>query len=40
MLTEQERKWLNGYHRRVYETLEPLLDEAMSGWLKTQTAEI
>lgn len=40
LLTEQERKWLNGYHRRVYEILEPLLDEETSGWLKTQTAEI
>ena len=40
MLTEQERKWLNGYHRRVYEILEPLLDEETAAWLKTQTAEI
>ena len=40
LLTGQERKWLNSYHRRVYEILEPLLDEETATWLRTQTAEI
>ncbi len=40
LLTEQEREWINGYHRRVYEILKPLLDEETVAWLRTQTAEI
>ena len=28
MLSVEEREWLNNYHRRVYETLSPYLDEA------------
>ena len=37
MLTEEEKDWLNRYHRAVYEKLQPLLDEETAGWLKTQT---
>lgn len=40
MLTEKEKKWLNDYHRRVYEILKPLLDDDTADWLKTQTADI
>ena len=40
LLTEQERKWLNDYHRKVYEMLQPMLDEETAAWLRTQTAEI
>ena len=37
MLTETEKSWLNNYHRKVYEKLQPLLDEETADWLKTQT---
>lgn len=40
MLTEQERKWLNGYHSMVYEKLAPLLNEETTDWLRIQTEEI
>ena len=40
LLTEQERKWLNDYHKAVYEKLSPLLDDDIGAWLKTQTAEL
>ena len=33
MLNNEERDWLNGYHRRVYEQLAPGLDEAERNWL-------
>ena len=34
MLTAEERQWLNSYHRRVRETLSPLLSAAEAAWLK------
>ena len=40
LLTEQERKWLNDYHKAVYEKLSPLLDADTGAWLRIQTAEI
>ena len=36
MLTEGEIKYVDDYHRKVYETLSPLLDEDVSGWLEEQ----
>lgn len=33
MLNKEEIHWLNEYHRTVYETLAPELDEAERGWL-------
>ena len=36
MLTEAEIKYVDDYHRKVYETLSPLLDEDVSGWLEEQ----
>ena len=40
MLSVEEREWLNNYHRRVYETLSPYLDEAEKVWLKEATQAI
>ena len=40
MLSEQERGWLNDYHRRVYETLSPRLDGDEKAWLKENTRSI
>ena len=37
-LTAEERDWVNNYHRQVYETLAPLLDEETRAWLAAQTA--
>ena len=39
-LTERERKALNKYHAKVYETLLPWLTEEEAAWLKEETAEI
>lgn len=36
MLTEPEIKYVDDYHRKVYETLSPLLDDDVSEWLKEQ----
>lgn len=40
LLTEEERTWLNRYHRKVYETLAPHLDESHQAWLKENTRSI
>ena len=40
MLSVEEREWLNNYHRRVYESLSPYLDEAEKAWLKEATQAI
>ena len=40
LLTAEERAWLNGYHRRVYEKIAPLVDAETAAWLRTATAEI
>ncbi len=40
MLSEQEKEWLNKYHKDVYATLSPLLDKATAEWLKEATLEI
>ena len=37
LLTEEERQWLNGYHRHVYETLAPHLGDEDRQWLKACT---
>ncbi len=36
MLTEAEIKYIDEYHRKVYETLAPLLDAEISEWLEEQ----
>lgn len=40
MLSEKERNWLNIYHRKVFETLSPYLEEEERRWLREETAEI
>ena len=40
MLTEQEKGWLNDYHQKVYESLEPYLSRLEAEWLKKATEAI
>lgn len=40
LMTEKELEWLNAYHRKVYETLSPYLNEEERGWLLEMTAQI
>lgn len=40
MLTEQEKEWLNNYHKTVFEKLSPYLDDEEKEWLKENTREI
>ncbi|MFG6381840.1 MAG: aminopeptidase P family protein [Muribaculum sp.] len=37
MLTDEELRWLNEYHRRVHDTLSPRLDEKERAWLDRNT---
>lgn len=39
-MNETEKRYLNEYHRRVYETVAPLLKEEEAEWLKTYTRAI
>ena len=38
MLTRKELDWLNAYHKKVYETVGPMLNEEEKAWLKEATA--
>src|SRR6185312_14023277 len=40
MLDANERRWLNAYHQRVFETLAPKLDDTTRNWLKRATLPI
>ncbi len=40
MLEKSERDWLNGYHKRVLDTLSPSLDPATRNWLKQATQPV
>ena len=40
LLTPAEVDWLDRYHRRVYETLRPLLDAEPATWLEAATRSI
>ena len=40
MMTSEELEWLNGYNRKVYEILSPLLPEDVAQWLKAKTAVV
>lgn len=40
LLDSDEIAWLNAYHRTVYETLSPRLDEAHKVWLAAETAPL
>lgn len=39
-LNAAEKEWLNAYHKHVYETLAPYLDEDIKIWLKQYTSAI
>ncbi len=40
LLNEEEKDWLNTYHREVYEKVSPLLNEEEQAWLKEMCREI
>ena len=40
LLSEEEKKRLNGYHKQVYEIVSPHLTEAEKDWLRYYTREI
>lgn len=40
LLTTEEKKWLNQYHEKVYEIVEPYLTEDEREWLKEYTKAI
>jgi Xaa-Pro aminopeptidase len=40
LLTDEERVWLNQYHRRVRETLSPRVDVETREWLAHATRDI
>lgn len=39
-LNNNERDWINAYHSRVYDTLNPFLDQETTSWLRSATAPI
>ena len=40
LLTRAEIDWLNDYHLRVRETIQPQVDDQTARWLETATAPI
>ncbi|NBI07776.1 aminopeptidase P family protein [Senegalia massiliensis] len=40
LLDNEEKKWLNDYHKEVYSKLSPYLEEDLQKWLENQTREI
>ncbi|MCD6354638.1 MAG: M24 family metallopeptidase C-terminal domain-containing protein, partial [Prolixibacteraceae bacterium] len=40
LFTEQEKQWLNEYHKKVNKILKPLLSVELHGFLNELTAEI
>jgi Xaa-Pro aminopeptidase len=40
LLTEEERRWLDGYHATVRKCLSPLVDAKTRSWLKGATAAL
>ena len=40
MLTDDEQQWLNDYHRMVYDSLSPHLDDDERSWLREATAPL
>jgi Xaa-Pro aminopeptidase len=40
LLTQEERDWLNNYHRNVRNILLPFLDGEDANWLKEATSEV
>ena len=40
IMTEEDKKLLNAYHKTVYEKISPYLNDGEKEWLKTYTREI
>ncbi|WP_075602823.1 aminopeptidase P family protein [Saccharicrinis aurantiacus] len=40
LLTEEEILWLNNYHKNVYESVSPFLNDTLKAWLKENTRSI
>ena len=40
LLTASERDWLNGYHRRVYAQIAPMVPTEVRQWLREVTAAL
>ena len=40
LLTKEEKKWLNNYHKEVYNNITPFLDAEHKEWLEEKTKEI
>jgi len=40
LLTPEEKEWLNAYHARVSQTIEPLVDQDCAKWLRAATQSI
>ena len=40
LLTEEEKKWINDYHKTVYQKLAPFLNQEEVCWLAKKTKEI
>jgi len=40
LLNEEEKSWLNDYHKNVFEKLKPYLSEDETSWLKDATKSI
>ncbi len=40
LLTDEEIDWLNGYHKKVFDSVSPLLDGTPKDWLAAATAAI
>lgn len=40
MLLHEEKEWLNGYHKMVFEKLSPMLKNEQEEWLKEKTKKI
>lgn len=40
LLTDEERAWLDAYHRRVFDEISPLVDDRTRAWLRSSTAPL
>lgn len=40
LLTDEERTWLDAYHRRVFDEISPLVDDRTRTWLRSSTAPL
>ena len=40
MLLPEEREWLNGYHKMVYDRISPMVNKEQQAWLKEKTKKI